>query len=115
MSADKEDVPEGTDPRGVGLIAKYKVFKIVHGAAGETYEPVEEQVFVMKPSTDPAAQAAMLAYSAEVLKDGKINLANDIMDWIQRIWDQARVEDRIKNLKSEDEKGRQPRPNERQS
>ncbi len=86
MSAELEDVPEGTDPRDIGLINKYVVYRTKgHDSGMNALERVEEPVFVLKPHTDPKARVALLWYANECTKSGHLQLANDLMDWIERI------------------------------
>lgn len=57
-----------------GLYNKYEVWK--DGL------PVEGQYFVLKPSSDPAALAALRAYALET---PDIELQNDLLQWIVEI------------------------------
>lgn len=71
--------------KSTGLRQKYHVEKIVESGNGLGYQPVNGQVFVLKPDTDPIAKIALKAYAEEAAKRGYEPLAEDIFNWLGEI------------------------------
>ena len=59
------------------LYPKYRIEK----TNGKLIDPTA-QYFVLRLDTDPAARVAMLAYAAEVERDGEVEFAEQIRDWV---------------------------------
>lgn len=89
MSAEPEDMTEGRDPKEAGLLPKYTVYRNIPGTQSPdgsySMEPVTESVFVLKPESDPLALQALEAYSVLARADGRVALAEDIENRVDRI------------------------------
>ena len=81
--------------KALGLYTKYLVYRVTGEAPklGEQWYPVTgtkivevtEAVFVLKPESDPHAQAAMLAYAESARQDGYVKLADEITSWMRMV------------------------------
>lgn len=68
------------------LYDKYNVEKIVRNTDGQVidFEPVDDWVFVLNPTTDPGARFALHAYAIWCEQNGKPELGKEIRDKIGR-------------------------------
>lgn len=107
MAATEED---GPDYRSRGLMQKYAVYRLkpcpsfadgtcenqlhtMHHFVDGVWQyesPVTEQVFVLKPESDPIARVALRRYAQRAWAGGLRPLANDIHEWLKSITDPAR-------------------------
>jgi hypothetical protein len=103
MAATEEDVPEGVDPKDVGLIAKYRVYKWVSCEVPEcdpnhkVLQEVEHQVFVMDPTKDKAAREALRRYAQVAYAEGRHRLAQDIDNWVTHVQIDQQITEAGKN------------------
>lgn len=92
MAAEIEDMPDGgTSLKDVGLIDKYRVYKLVPckspGCTAEhrIEEELNEGVFVLKPESDPIARQALRRYAQVAHTQGYVKLARDLDNWVDRV------------------------------
>lgn len=88
MAAEEQDVPAGVDPRDVGLIEKYRVYKWVPCKLPtctpdhKILEEVDHQVFVLDPTKDLIAREAIKRYLQIAAVRGYSALAEDLRNWM---------------------------------
>jgi len=65
----------------------YRKFEI-QKTNGDPVDPLA-QYFVLRIDTDYAARVALLAYAVEMAKQGEIEFANQLSEWVAQFKEQA--------------------------